>query len=440
MLRRADVLTPALISSPALPSSNRNPIRQSPTPAADRRQLEPVIEGALRAPWRWNFSHRRIGGHRRRSQSGRDGCAPQAETRNGSKKNCFREDPESPRVASLERNLRNIGHLAEFALPSLERLASWPRSATWGNGSNALASWSARVLRKPAPCFACFGAARDERDSTGHHRGARDGLRGACARSTSPAAQSLRPRLRRQPEPARGRAFKVCSFQGWRSGSFPQKLREARCCSTTSAGAVGGDSSPRKIGRRPNDCCSGSRRCCRRRLWLSYRASMSPVRAAGTVVLRARRDARDHRPHSEHEVLQRAAATAVARSSIGPRRSGRKQASTTSNMTCRRCDCSLARRMHYGARAFHYLLGLTMRSAIGDEALGGAARSRWLAQDGLLRMTRPSSRCREAAAHRRLFRLGAPEVQHVPLSVRVLSAIYRLEPTIRPSRCTASTR
>jgi hypothetical protein len=53
----------------------------------------------------------------------------------------LREDPESPRLVGLERDLRNLAHLTAFALPVIETLASWPREAAWESGWSGLVTW-----------------------------------------------------------------------------------------------------------------------------------------------------------------------------------------------------------------------------------------------------------------------------------------------------------
>src|SRR5262249_59470490 len=43
-----------------------------------------------------------------------------------------RDEPESARIRRYERDLKNLTHLRQFALPIIDALAEWPEQATWG--------------------------------------------------------------------------------------------------------------------------------------------------------------------------------------------------------------------------------------------------------------------------------------------------------------------
>jgi ATP-dependent helicase/nuclease subunit B len=114
-----------------------------------------------------------------------------------------REDPESPRLARLERDLRNLAHLRAFALPIVEHLAAWPASGTWGEWLDRFAALAPAVLRHPervAP--RARRTAADERGRAGvARRSARRHRRSAADDRGGAEAASLRSRVRRQPAP-----------------------------------------------------------------------------------------------------------------------------------------------------------------------------------------------------------------------------------------------
>jgi ATP-dependent helicase/nuclease subunit B len=105
-----------------------------------------VVDGTLRAPWRWERLlvesavigseerwERRIAGlerelHLRRDQLG---------------------DDEENHAARLDRDLRDLAHLSEFALPLIKKLAAMPSRATWGEWLTALGELASGALREP---------------------------------------------------------------------------------------------------------------------------------------------------------------------------------------------------------------------------------------------------------------------------------------------------
>src|SRR5207237_10211988 len=61
-----------------------------------------------------------------------------------------RQEPESPRIAGLTRDLRNLVHLRSFALPVIDALADWPDDTTWGDWLDRFMAIAPRVLARPA--------------------------------------------------------------------------------------------------------------------------------------------------------------------------------------------------------------------------------------------------------------------------------------------------
>ncbi len=98
---------------------------------------EAVVAGTLRSPWKWEeliVESAVVGGRSRADGKARwrrrlDGLAADYRYRIAELK---REEPESARIARFERDLRNLAHLRQFALPIIDALADWPDEATWG--------------------------------------------------------------------------------------------------------------------------------------------------------------------------------------------------------------------------------------------------------------------------------------------------------------------
>src|SRR6185503_9827199 len=70
------------------------------------------------------------------------------------------EEPDSPRLALIERDLANLEHLERFALPVIERLAALPAVATWGEWIAELEGLAPMVLRRPERVLALLAQLR----------------------------------------------------------------------------------------------------------------------------------------------------------------------------------------------------------------------------------------------------------------------------------------
>lgn len=128
-------------------------------PAADESGAdsddEAVIDGTLRAPWKWEeliVESAVVGGRSRADGAARwqrrlNGLAAEYRYRLAALR---REEPESSTVKRFERDLRNLAHLRRFALPLVERLAAWPDAATWGEWLDHFGQLAVRSLRRPA--------------------------------------------------------------------------------------------------------------------------------------------------------------------------------------------------------------------------------------------------------------------------------------------------
>jgi CRISPR/Cas system-associated exonuclease Cas4 (RecB family) len=113
-----------------------------------------VVAGTLRSPWKWEeliVESSVVGGRTRSDGKARwrrrlDGLQADYEYR---RKELQREEPDSARLARFDRDLRNLKHLRQFALPIVDQLADWPEQASWGEWLAALAALARRALRAP---------------------------------------------------------------------------------------------------------------------------------------------------------------------------------------------------------------------------------------------------------------------------------------------------
>ncbi|HMH53008.1 MAG TPA: PD-(D/E)XK nuclease family protein [Candidatus Acidoferrum sp.] len=188
---------------------------------------QPVVEGTLRAPWRWEqllVESAVIGGKDRWS---RRLAGLEAEYR--ARLTRYREEePDSPRVAAIERDVKNLEHLRRFALPLIERLAALPGHGTWGEWIVSLEALAPVVLRRPERVLTVLAALRPLA-VIGPVR--LDEVRGVLADELTTLAE--RPPSDRYGrvfvgtiEQGRGRGFEVVFLPGLAERIFPQKPRE----------------------------------------------------------------------------------------------------------------------------------------------------------------------------------------------------------------------
>jgi ATP-dependent helicase/nuclease subunit B len=196
----------------------------APEPDADD---QPVIAGTLRAPWKWEqllVESAVIGGKDRWS---RRLAGLEAEYR-ARLVRLREEEPDSPRIGWIERDLQNLEHLRRFALPVIERLTALPARGTWGEWIAALETLAPIVLRRPDRVLTVLAALRPldviGPVSLGE---VRDVLAGEL---TTVAERPPDDRYGRvfvgTIEQARGRSFEVVFLPGLAERIFPEKPRE----------------------------------------------------------------------------------------------------------------------------------------------------------------------------------------------------------------------
>ena len=106
-----------------------------------------VMAGTLRAPWKWEsllVESAVIGGSERWARR-LNGLAAEYELKI---RELTSEQPDSPRIAHLERERHNLAHLRNFALPLIDTMSSWPQQATWGDWIERLEKFAPQVLRR----------------------------------------------------------------------------------------------------------------------------------------------------------------------------------------------------------------------------------------------------------------------------------------------------
>ena len=139
-----------------------------------------------------------------------------------------KEEPDSPRVAAVQRKLRNLQNLRAFALPVIEELAALPESATWGEWIAALEQLVPRVLRQPERVLAVFADLKPMGPVASVPLAeVQNVLQHWLANlQQQPPENRYGCVLVATPEQARGRSFDIVFIPGLAERMFPQKLRE----------------------------------------------------------------------------------------------------------------------------------------------------------------------------------------------------------------------
>jgi ATP-dependent helicase/nuclease subunit B len=216
-----EMLGPATDNTPA------EDVVVAPPPPEPDADDQPVVEGTLRAPWRWEqllVESAVIGGKERWSRRLK-GLEAEYRARLAGLRE---EEPDSPRVAGIERDLRNLEHLRHFAVPVIERLTALPPRGAWGEWIAALETLAPMVLKRPERVLTVLAALRPL-DVIGPV--ALDEVRDVLAGELTTLAE--RPPADRYGrvfvgtiEQARGRSFEIVFLPGLAERIFPQKPRE----------------------------------------------------------------------------------------------------------------------------------------------------------------------------------------------------------------------
>ena len=196
---------------------------------------EAVVAGTLRSPWKWEeliVESAVVGGRTRADGEARwrrrlDGLAADFGYR---LKELRKEeaDDESPRIARFERDLRNLRHLRQFALPVIHELAEWPERASWGEWLDRFAALANRALVRPTRVLQTLADLRpmaevgpvtlDETRDVLHDR--------LVTLDWEPPARRYGRVFVGTPHQARGRRFRVVFVPGLAERVVPQRPRE----------------------------------------------------------------------------------------------------------------------------------------------------------------------------------------------------------------------
>jgi CRISPR/Cas system-associated exonuclease Cas4 (RecB family) len=186
-----------------------------------------VVAGTLSAPWKWEsllVESAVIGGGARWARR-LNGLAAEYDLKI---RELTSDQPDSPRIARLECERRNLAHLSAFALPLIETMSGWPKESAWGNWIQRLEEFAPQVLRRPEFVLRVLADLRP--------MGAVGPVSLAEVRDVLAdrlALLEVEPPVHRYgrvfvcgADQVRGRAFRVAFVPGLAERLFPQKVRE----------------------------------------------------------------------------------------------------------------------------------------------------------------------------------------------------------------------
>jgi CRISPR/Cas system-associated exonuclease Cas4 (RecB family) len=217
---------------PAATAAEFDPALSDDAPGADSDE-DAVVAGTLRSPWKWEeliVESAVVGGRTRQDGDARwrrrlEGLAADFGYR---LRELRRDEPESPRIARLERDLRNLAHLRRFALPLIAELATWPVEATWGEWLERFRSLATRALTRSTRVLETLGdvqpmaeigpIALEEARDVLHDR--------LVTLEGDPPAHRYGRLFVGTPPQARGRSFRVVFVPGLAERVVPQRPRE----------------------------------------------------------------------------------------------------------------------------------------------------------------------------------------------------------------------
>jgi CRISPR/Cas system-associated exonuclease Cas4 (RecB family) len=212
------------------PSSDEEASAAGEAPDSDE---EAVVAGTLRSPWKWEeliVESAVVGGRTRADGASRwrrrlDGLAAEFRYR---LEELAKEEPESPRLVRLERDLKNLAHLRQFALPIIDEISVWPEHAMWGEWLDKFATLALRAIRRPARILRTLADLRPMADvGPVTLDEARDVLHDRLVTLESePPARRYGRLFVGTPHQARGRQFRVVFVPGLAERIVPQRPRE----------------------------------------------------------------------------------------------------------------------------------------------------------------------------------------------------------------------
>jgi CRISPR/Cas system-associated exonuclease Cas4 (RecB family) len=211
--------------SPEEIADDQEPVRDSDD--------EAVVAGMLRAPWKWEelvVESAVVGGRTRADGGARwrrrlKGLANDYQLRI---KALRRDEPESPRILKYQRDLRNLRHLSEFALPIVDDMAAWPEQTSWGEWLDRAVALARRALRRPDRVLETLASLRPMAEvGPVSIEEVRDVLRDRLVMlDWDPPSRRYGRVFVGTPHQARGRTFKVVFVPGLAERVVPQRPHE----------------------------------------------------------------------------------------------------------------------------------------------------------------------------------------------------------------------
>ena len=394
-----------------------------------------VVHGSLRAPWKWEtliVESAVIGGDPARWHRRLDGLANEYQLRLAAER---RDDPESPQAARIQRDVRDLNHLRAFALPVIDRLASWPATATWGGWLDRFAELAPSVLRHPdrvlrviaqlRPMSAIGPVSLDEVSAVITDR--------LLAVEDDPPRSRFGRVFVAAPHQARGRMFRVVFVAGLAERLFPQRPHEDPMLLDQEMRA------PLASGLPVQDDRARAERLLLRlavgaateRLWLSYPRmdlAESRPRVPSFYVLDIMRAITGRIPRHE-KLREDAAERGGARLAWpAPREPDAAIDDLEHDLSVLKRLMEIEPRSHVRGQA-HYLLRLNDALRRSVTARWARGRSQWSPWDGITRvtgMTKPMLDGQRLSA--RPYSLSALQKFAACPYQFLLSAIYRLQP------------
>ncbi len=201
-------------------------------PIADSDE-EAIVAGTLRSPWKWEeliVESAVVGGRTRHDGKARwrrrlDGLASDYRIRMAALQ---REEPESSRIDGIARDLRNLTHLRDFALPIIDALADWPEQASWREWIDRFGALASMALSRPKRVQQILADLRPMAEIDGVTlEEASDVLRDRLVTlDWDPPARRYGRVFVGTPHQARGRSFRVVFVPGLAERVVPQRPRE----------------------------------------------------------------------------------------------------------------------------------------------------------------------------------------------------------------------
>ncbi|HZD51490.1 MAG TPA: PD-(D/E)XK nuclease family protein, partial [Woeseiaceae bacterium] len=215
------------VLSEGLPDDSENNGDEDLSEATEIDAGQAVVAGTLRAPWKWEslIVESAVIGGADRWERRLNGLAAEYDLKIHE---LISEEPDSPRIARLERERRNLAHLRAFALPLIEEMSAWPTQAIWGDWIQCLEALAPQVLRRPEFVLRVLADLRPMA-IVGPVTLAevRDVLADRLASvEVEPPAHRYGRVFVCHPEQVRGRGFRAAFVPGLAERLFPQKVRE----------------------------------------------------------------------------------------------------------------------------------------------------------------------------------------------------------------------